>query len=93
MTTETQSKSATIAPATRSAAKPATKKAKLIALLERKSGATVAAASETFGWQYHTTRAALTGLRKAGYEIDLIKPENGGAGTYRIMKQHAEAAE
>lgn len=64
------------------ASKP-TKKAQLIALLQRKSGVTIVEASTKFGWQQHTTRAALTGLRKAGYEIELSKPENGGAGTYR----------
>ncbi len=89
MTTVTKTREAA-APATTSP-KP-TKKAQLIALLECKSGATIAAASETFGWQHHTTRAALTGLRKAGFEIESSKPDGGGAGTYRILKSSAEAA-
>ena len=50
--------------------KPKTKKARLIQMLTRKAGADVATISEKLGWQSHTTRAALTGLRKAGFEID-----------------------
>lgn len=71
-------------PATAAKQTKTTKKAQLIALLQRKSGTTIAEVSEKFGWQEHTTRAALTGLRKAGYGIELSKPENGAAGTYRV---------
>lgn len=62
-----------------------TKKARLIALLSRKSGADVAGLSETLGWLPHTTRAALTGLRKAGYEITSNKPGNGKPSRYQIV--------
>ena len=63
----------------------ATKKAKLIALLSRKSGADVPSLSATLGWLPHTTRAALTGLRKSGYEIASIKPGNGKPSRYQIV--------
>jgi len=63
----------------------ATKKARLIALLSRKSGADEASLSETLGWLPHSTRAALTGLRKAGYEITSIKPGNGKPLRYQIV--------
>ena len=46
-----------------------TKQAKLVGLLSRKSGVTLAKAAETLGWQRHTTSAAMTGLRKRGYQI------------------------
>ena len=61
------------------------KKNQLIKLLSRKSGADAEAISEKFGWQPHTTRAALSGLRKAG--MDLIKdpPISGKPTRYRIM--------
>ena len=54
--------------------KPKTKKAQLIQMLTRKAGADVATISEKLGWLPHTTRAALTGLRKAGFEITAEKP-------------------
>ena len=46
-----------------------TKQAKLVGLLSRKTGVTLAKAADTLGWQRHTTSAAITGLRKRGYEI------------------------
>jgi len=45
------------------------KQAKLVGMLSRKSGVTIAKASEVLGWQKHTTSATLTGLRKRGYHI------------------------
>jgi len=48
------------------------KQAKLVAMLSRKSGATISKASATLGWQPHTTRAALTGLKNRGYLIERI---------------------
>lgn len=47
-----------------------TKQAKLVGMLSRKSGVTLAKASEVLGWQAHTTRATLTGLKKRGYIIE-----------------------
>ena len=73
--------------------KPATKKAQLIRMLSRKAGADVAAISEKFGWLPHSTRAALTGLRKSGYELDAENPGNGKPLRYRITgKTTADAA-
>ncbi len=73
-------------------ARPETKREKLIELLGRKGGAEVAAISETLGWLPHTTRAALTGLRKAGFAIKAEKPAGGGASRYRIAARPAEPA-
>jgi biotin operon repressor len=46
------------------------KQAKLVSMLSRKSGITLAKASEALGWQSHTTSATITGLRKRGYDIE-----------------------
>ncbi|MGJ8563137.1 MAG: DUF3489 domain-containing protein [Alphaproteobacteria bacterium] len=51
------------------------KQAKLVAMLSRKSGVTLAKASEALEWLPHTTSAAMTGLRKRGYVITSIKRE------------------
>lgn len=72
--------------------KPQTKKAQLIKLLSRKSGADVSAISEKFGWLPHTTRAALSGLRKSGFELTSEKPSNGGLSRYRIIANPVDAA-
>ena len=47
-------------------AKTKTKKARILSLLERKSGATIDQIAKATGWQAHTIRAALTRLRQAG---------------------------
>lgn len=61
-----------------------TKKAQLIRMLSSKAGADVAAISKRLGWHDHTTRAVMSGLRKAGYQISSAKPENGKSRRYRI---------
>ena len=75
---------------TNSAAKP-TRKSQLISLLRAKGGKDIAAISEKFGWQQHTTRAALSGLRKAGFEIAREVPKSGGAARYRITAEPSAA--
>ncbi len=68
-----------------------TKKEELIQMLTRKAGADVAMISDKLGWQTHTTRAALSGLRKAGYEVVGEKPDEGKPKRYRISATPAKA--
>jgi predicted ArsR family transcriptional regulator len=72
-----------------------TKKDRLVSLLSKKAGADVAALSAALGWQAHTTRAALTRLRQAGFPLEAAKPAGGGATVYRIAveKRPAGSAE
>ena len=46
--------------------KPGTKQARLVDYLSRPWGASIADLGRLLGWQPHTVRAALTGLRKKG---------------------------
>jgi DNA-binding IclR family transcriptional regulator len=48
----------------------------VLTLLQREVGATLAELIEVTGWQAHTTRAALTGLRKKGYAIERRKRDD-----------------
>ena len=67
--------------------KPATetKSGTLVRLLSRKSGADLISLQEATGWQPHSVRAALSTLRKEGYQIDRLKPKtNGASAPYRI---------
>lgn len=69
-----------------------TKAATLRRLLARKSGADLAALQDATGWQPHSVRAALSGLRKAGYTIGRVPPKTeGGTATYRITAEPVEA--
>ena len=59
-----------------------TKLAMVIALLQQEQGATLAELIAATGWLPHTTRAALTGLRKKGHAIG--KSSRDGVTCYRI---------
>jgi hypothetical protein len=66
-----------------------TKKAELIARLESEAGADIASLSAALGWQPHSTRAALTGLRKAGYTITRGPGDAAQPARYRITGRPA----
>ena len=59
------------------------KQALVIEMLSGEAGTTINALVDATGWLPHTTRAALTGLRKRGFAIDRSKGQ-GRASTYRI---------
>ena len=61
-----------------------TKRAKLIAMLERPEGAAVAEIGQRLGWLPHTVRAAITGLRKAGREVTRSKDADDRS-VYRLV--------
>lgn len=65
--------------------KAPSKKSQLIKLLGTKAGADIHSISEQLGWQQHTTRAAMSGLRKAGYVVVGAKPAKGGSAKFRIV--------
>jgi hypothetical protein len=66
----------------RSPARPS-KKAAIVALLERPNGAVIGDLINATGWQQHSVRAALTGLRKEGKELVRSK-DAGGVTHYRL---------
>ena len=60
------------------------KTAQVVAMLQRKNGATLSEIMEKMGWQKHTVRGFMAGtMKKAGYAVESFKPE-GGQRTYRI---------
>jgi hypothetical protein len=67
------------APRMRAPAAPArpSKKAAIVALLERPDGAAISDLTAATGWQVHSVRAALTGLRKEGKELVRAKDAAG----------------
>ena len=62
-----------------------TKRAKLIAMLERPEGASVAEIGQRLGWLPHTVRAAITGLRKTGREVTRSKDVDDRS-VYRLAR-------
>ena len=71
-------------PAGPSAPRGGSKLARVIALLERDHGATIAELIAATGWLAHTTRAALTGLRKRGYAVAIDRSDDNRGSFYRI---------
>ena len=71
-------------PAGPSAPRGGSKLARVIALLERDHGATIAELIAATGWLAHTTRAALTGLRKRGYAVAIDRSDDKRGSFYRI---------
>lgn len=70
---------------TEAPARTESKKDRLISMLRRDGGTTITAISSALSWQPHTTRAAITGLRKLGHEVETEKPADGGSRLiYRI---------
>jgi hypothetical protein len=61
------------------------KKATIEALVGRKEGAAITELMTATGWQEHSVRAALTGLRKAGHVITRERLDDSGT-RYRIAE-------
>ena len=61
-----------------------TKIAQVVELLQRGDGATLAELVAATGWLPHTTRAALTGLRKRGYAVGIDRADKARGSVYRI---------
>jgi hypothetical protein len=60
------------------------KTAQVVALLQRKNGATLAEIMDKMGWQKHTVRGFMAGaMKKAGFSVESFKSDKGER-TYRI---------
>ncbi|MBV9065017.1 MAG: DUF3489 domain-containing protein [Methylobacteriaceae bacterium] len=67
------------------------KQANIITMMQRPKGATLDELVEATDWLPHTTRAALTGLRKRGLVVERVKDEGRGS-VYRITPAAAAKA-
>ena len=60
---------------------PISKQATIAAMLRQRNGTTITELMAATGWQSHSIRAALTGLRKAGHQIERQR-DTAGATRY-----------
>ncbi len=67
-----------------SAPRDGSKSARVVGLLRRDHGATLAELVAATAWLPHTARAALTGLRKRGYAVILERSNKDAESIYRI---------
>src|SRR4051794_13707285 len=63
----------------------------VLGLLKREGGASITELTGATGWLPHTTRAALTGLRKRGYTV--LAERGPGGSVYRLGGAATEAVE
>ncbi len=70
-----------------------TKQAWVLALLRRESGTTVAEIMEATGWQQHTVRGFLAGLKKKGIAVTVLERirqvgpnQQGAKGSYSVYR-------
>lgn len=75
--------------ALRAGHKPQSKTARVLALLRREGGASLNEMVAETGWLPHSTRAALTGLKKRGHAVTSEKVD--GVHTYRVAPSATSA--
>ena len=63
----------------------------VVTLLKRQGGVTIDELAKATGWLPHTTRAALTGLRKRGVCIERIKVSNQRPSAYIVVDGGSQA--
>jgi len=63
-----------------------TKPAQILRLIRRQTGASMAQLQKATNWQPHSIRAALSGLRKSGHQIERAKNDKGIT-HYRIAQE------
>lgn len=69
-----------------------TKTAQLVGLLQRKQGSSIDEIETRLGWQPHTIRAAITGLRKRGFAVNR-EQSKAGKSVYRVVGTPSENVE
>lgn len=70
-----------------------TKNDQLVAMLRKPNGMRVSLISERLDWQTHTVRAAISGLRKKGFEVSRTKAKKTGETVYAIVSGKSSKAE
>jgi hypothetical protein len=82
--TKKTSKAKTAAKTEGAGPRESSKTAQVVAMLQRKNGATLAEIMDKMGWQRHTVRGFMAGaMKKAGHAVESFKYDKGER-TYRI---------
>jgi hypothetical protein len=81
------------APASsKTAARPATKHARIITMLRAPAGTTIAAIMTATGWQQHSVRGFLAGVVRKKLGLNLVSEQTDKGRVYRIKDGKASSA-
>ena len=73
-------------------ARSGTKNAKVVAMLQDRAGATIAAIMAATGWQQHSVRGFLAGVVRKRLGLDLVSEPGERGRVYRIIDNTASPA-
>jgi hypothetical protein len=76
----------------RAGARPDTKHARIIAMLRKPAGATIAAIVTATEWQQHSVRGFLAGVVRTKLGLNLVSEQTDKGRVYRIKDGKASAA-
>src|SRR6185437_15700699 len=74
------------------AAGPDTKHARIIVMLRKPAGATIAAIMAVTGWQQHSVRGFLAGVVRRKLELNLVSEQTDKGRVYRIKDGKASSS-
>jgi Protein of unknown function (DUF3489) len=80
------------APASRAVARPDTKHARIIAMLRKPAGTTIAAIITATDWQQHSVRGFLAGIVRKKLGLNLVSEQTDKGRVYRIKDGKAASA-
>ena len=83
--------SRSVAGSRKSAARPDTKQARIIALLRAPAGATIAAMMTATEWQPHSVRGFLAGVVRKKLRLNLVAEQTDKGRVYRIRDGKASS--
>jgi hypothetical protein len=76
----------------RSAARPDTKHARIVAMLRTPAGATIASLVTATQWQQHSVRGFLAGVVRKKLKLNLVSEQTDKGRVYRIKDDNASPA-
>lgn len=77
------------APKTKPGADPQSKQDRVVAMLRRTEGATVAAVMKATGWQKHSVHGFFAGVVRKKLRLNLVSEKTGEERVYRIVAKAA----
>jgi Protein of unknown function (DUF3489) len=91
-TTKPTSRKRSAPPSSRPAARPDTKHARVIAMLRKPAGVTIAAIMTATDWQQHSVRGFLAGVVRKKLGLNLVSEQTDKGRVYRIKDGNAAPA-